>query len=256
MSVLTKQHEELAKLCQDIYLDDHLKMYDHIDKEETDVQCCFIEEKGQLIIVFRGSDSGTDWLHNFMVTKTEYPVGSGVYVHTGFLLKILSIQELFKRKLRTYIEDSKGEIKKIVFTGHSLGQNCILAAYVSFDVLGDLPVEICTFGGPYIGNDNFKEAIEKRCKCTRIVLDRDIVTRLPSIPCYGYVHCGDPIQLRENEILERETTCLEHLHWLLLGCSKADFGVRDHMIWNYYAAIKKRVSGNELKIEDEINNNN
>ena len=256
MSVLTKQHEELAKLCQDIYIDDHLQMYDHIDEKDTDVQCAFVVNKDELIVVWRGSDSGTDWLHNAMVTQSEYPLGSGVYLHSGFLLKILSIKEIFKTKLKKHIEDSNGGIKKVVFTGHSLGQNCIIAAYVSFDVLGDLPVEIITYGGPRPGNGKFKEVIEKRCKCTRIVLDRDVVTRIPSFP--SYEHCGDPIQIRETETLERETTCLEHLHWLLLGCLKADFGIKDHMIWNYYAAIRKRVSGDpesktdsELKIESE-----
>jgi len=241
--ILTKKHEHMAKYCQDIYLDEHLTTYDHIDKKDTCVQVAFIIENNELIIVFRGSDSGTDWLHNFMVTKSEYPIDSGVYVHTGFLLKILSIKDTLKQKIKKYIEENS--IKKVVFTGHSLGHSCILAAYVSFDIIGDIPIEIITFGGPYVGNDKFKEAIEERCECTRIVLDRDIVSRMPSIPGYGYVHCGKPIQIRDDQILERETGLFEHCHWLLLGCFKADFGVRDHMVWNYYAAIKKRVSGND-----------
>lgn len=240
MDILTKKHEKCAKLCQDVYVDDHLKTYDHIDQQETDMQVAFVVEEEELIIVFRGSDSSTDWFHNFWMAKTEYPKGSGVYVHSGFLSQVMSIRTILKRKIKTHIEDSKGSIKKITFTGHSAGINCQLAAYLSIDDT-DLPIEVITFGAPYMGNKKFKEIMESRCDCTRIVLDRDIITRMPLVP--GYVHCGKPIQIRNKEVLQRETSSLEHIHWLLLGAPSADFGVKDHLIWRYYGAIKKWVNG-------------
>ena len=46
-------------------------------------------------------------------------------------------------------------------------------------------------------------------------------------------------------LYDRDTSTLEHLHWMLLGLRDKDIGFKDHFIWNYYAAIKRRLSEEE-----------
>ena len=235
--ILTKKHEDLAEYCQNCYVDDHLQLYDNIDDENVGIQCHFIVKNEELIVVFRGSDQFRDWFFNFIMTQSEYPKDSGIYIHSGFLTQILSIKSMFRRKLETHLSENK--IEKITFTGHSAGVLSVLSAYISLDIIENYETEIVTFGAPKPGNDKFKEIMEKKCKCTRIILDRDIITRVPLLP--NYCHVGNPIQIRENDVLERETSCWEHIHWLFLGLPKADFGIRDHLIWQYYGSIKKWV---------------
>ena len=235
--ILTQQHEDLAEYCQNCYVDAHLKLYDHIDDSDVGIQCHFIVKNEQLIVVFRGSNEFKDWFFNFIMTQTEYPKGSGIYIHSGFLTQILSIKSMFRRKLETHL--SENQIEKIIFTGHSAGVLSVLSAYICLDLIENYESEIVTFGAPKPGNDKFKEIMEKKCKCTRIILDRDVVTRVPLLP--NYCHVGNPIQIRENDVLERETSCWEHIHWLFLGIPKADFGIRDHLIWQYFGEIKKWV---------------
>ena len=80
--ILTQQHEDLAEYCQNCYVDAHLKLYDHIDDSDVGIQCHFIVKNEQLIVVFRGSNEFKDWFFNFIMTQTEYPKGSGIYIHT------------------------------------------------------------------------------------------------------------------------------------------------------------------------------
>ena len=118
MSILTKYHEKLAELCQHVYTDDNLQLHDHIDAC-SGIQCCFVKQDNELIIVFRGSDESVDWYHNFIATRTEYPRGSNICVHSGFLSQVLSIKTLFRQKLIKNIEEANGSIEKITFTSSS-----------------------------------------------------------------------------------------------------------------------------------------
>lgn len=233
-------HERLAQHCQDVYTDDYLSMHEHIDNKCTGVQCIFLKEEKQLIICYRGSDEASDWRWNFHMSQSEYPKGSGCYVHSGFLVQWISIENEFKEKLQNFLDsnvDTK-EFEEIIFCGHSAGGQCCLAAYSCRLLLEmyKLPVKVITFASPRIGNINFKKELESFTECTRIVLDRDVVTR---VPVFGYEHVGKPIQIRDDCILERETSTWEHFHWMVLGIRSKDFGIMDHTPWRYYGAIRK-----------------
>ena len=233
-------HERLAQHCLDAYTDDYLSMHEHIDNKETGVQCLFLTEEKQLIICYRGSDELSDWRWNIHMTQNEYPKGSGCYMHAGFLVQWVSVECEFKEKLRKLLElnVSTNEFEEIVFCGHSAGGQCCIAAYSCRKLLEEynLPVKVITFASPRVGDMNFKNNLESFADCTRIVLDRDVVTR---VPVFGYEHVGKPIQIRDDCILERETSTWEHFHWMVLGARKKDFGVLDHAPWNYYSKIRK-----------------
>jgi len=236
---------DLARHCQDVYTDDYFSMHDNIDMKSTGVQCFFLIENFKLLVVYRGSNEVVDWKMNFALTQTEYPKGSGCYVHSGFLIQWLSVMEIFRRKLTNLLQlhVPTGEIKEVILTGHSAGGQSSLATYACKDILTsfNIPVKNVTFASPRVGDLNFKRELESFADCTRIVLDRDIITRLP---LNNYVHVGKPIQIRDNEILERETSNWEHIQWLFMGLKNFDFGLRDHLPFAYYAKIRRIVFDN------------
>lgn len=238
---LKEIHERLVKYCQKAYSQDYLEKHLNIQNETTGVQCFFVIDGHQLIICFRGSDSADDWRMNFHMSQSEYPKGSGCMVHSGFLVQWLSIEVTFREMLKKLLEDHSKGVREVVFCGHSAGGQCVIAAYATRDILDkhSLAVKGFTFGSPRLGNKKFKETVEKYMDVTRIVLDRDVITRVPYL---GYEHLGKPVQIRDDCVLERETSTLEHLHWMALGAKTADAGIRDHFISNYRRQICKWVS--------------
>lgn len=238
---LEKLHERLVKHCQDVYTTEFLETHKHIENECTGVQCVFMVENDQLVVCFRGSDSGTDWRMNFNMSQSEYPTGSGCFVHSGFLVQWVSIEQQFKQILQELMETHGEGLQEVVFCGHSAGSQCIIAAYACKQILDqyDLPVKAVTFGSPRLGDSNFKDKVESCMDITRIVLDRDAITRVPN---FGYEHVGKPIQIRDDCVLERETSTLEHIHWMLIGARSGDAGIRDHFISNYNTAVCKWLS--------------
>ncbi|CAM9528177.1 unnamed protein product, partial [Ectocarpus fasciculatus] len=188
---LEKLHQRLVKHCQDAYSTEFFETHKHIENKCTGVQCVFMVENDQLIVCFRGSDSETDWRMNFLMSQTEYPAGSGCYVHSGFLVQWVSIEAQFKQMLQNFM-DTRGEgLREVVFCGHSAGGQC--ACKKILDQRG-LPVKAVTFGSPRLGDENFKQTVESSVDITRIVLDRDAITR---VPVFGYQHVGKPIQIRD-----------------------------------------------------------
>ena len=252
--VLTHEHLRLAKLCENIYTDSFMRSREeHVENNLTDTQCGMSIHGNQLIVCFRGSDSVTDWRMNFYTTLAEYPYGSGRYVHAGFLTQWMSVQSEVTSKFVSLLEKYSDSIEEVVFCGHSAGTTASLAAYILEPVITESfkkKTKIVTFGSPRYCNDKFKEYIEKKVDCTRIVLDRDVVTRAP-LPIFGYTHVGKPIQIRETCVLERDTSTLESIHWMILGIPRGDIGVRDHFINNYRYAISEWLAEQGVEIESD-----
>jgi hypothetical protein len=235
---LQRIHERLAKHCKEVYDDAFLTAHEHISNDCTGVQCAFLVEEGQLVVCFRGSDSETDWMMNMLASLTEYPRGSGCFLHSGFLVQWVSIESRFKEIMAEMLESYKEEVKEVVFCGHSAGSQCLIAAYSTRELLDQLGLSgrVVTFGAPRVGNAKFKEVMESSMKCERIVLDRDVITRVPVV---GFYHVGSPYQIRDDGVLERDTSTVEHLSWMLLGARHGDAGIRDHFASNYYSAIRR-----------------
>lgn len=247
-AILTHDYLILAKLCESVYDDDFMRSSEsHVENNTTDTQCIMTSDLGnrKMVVCFRGSDSSTDWRMNFFTTLTEFPHKSGRYVHSGFLTQWMSIASEFESKFVEMMDRHEGDIDEVVFCGHSAGTVSCLAAYEMEPILKEkypgTKVRIVTFGAPRMGNDKFRDHMEERAECTRIVLDRDVVTRVP-FSVLGYKHIGKPLQIREDCILTRDTSFLEAVHWVLMGLPKADVGIRDHFIENYRDAIEEWLS--------------
>jgi len=254
-TVLTREHLELSKLCDNIYSDEFLRNTEaYVENTQTDSQCGMVMSGSKLLVCFRGSDSATDWRLNFYVTLSEFPCGSGRYVHSGFLSQWLSIQAEFTEKFLYMMDKHIDNIDEVIFCGHSAGTVSCIAAYIMEPVITETyskSTKIITYGAPRMCNDEFKKNLEKKVDCTRIVLDRDVITRVP-FPVFGYTHIGKPIQIREDCVVERDTTTLETLYWMFLGLPLADVGVRDHFIGNYTKAIKQWLKDQCVESSDPI----
>lgn len=247
---LSNKHHVAARLCRDVYDDKYLMSCEEfIDNSETDCQVIITKEEKTIFVCFRGSDSKQDWKLNFKSSFTQFPFNSARKVHTGFAIQWLSVKEGVIDKLRIMLDKYDGKVDRVIFCGHSLGSISNLALLsITTDkremIKKEIIVEGITFGGPRIGNKEFKDYFEKHASCTRIVLDRDLVTRVPF--WYGYRHVGDPIQIRKDKLLYRDTTTWETITWLLKGIFlERDFGVKDHDINRYYKEIGNIIFNNE-----------
>jgi triacylglycerol lipase len=159
--------------------------YDANEKKRADVQFFTIEKEDELIFAIRGSQSTSDfiddsycWTENFQDVSKP-----GVRVHAGFLKQYLSMRSAMISAVFRMVW--KKQVKKIIFTGHSLGGaiSTLCGAAVK-DEIPELDVSVITFGSPRVGNKLFTQAF-KDVKSVRCVNGSDIV---PTMPYWGYDH--------------------------------------------------------------------
>lgn len=129
----------------------------------------------------------------------------------------------------------------MTFCGHSAGAITVLVALhfverAKRDPAKSIKADCVTFGSPRLGNAAFKKHFEENVSCTRTVLDRDVVIRVPFWG--GYSHLGIPIQIRDKEILHRDTSSCEAVLWMARGifCHN-EIGIADHSMIRYCAYI-------------------
>lgn len=84
-----------------------------------------------------------------------------------------------KRLVKYYQE--KGERVSLTITGHSLGGAlALLNAHEAASAIPDLPVSVISFGAPRVGNDAFRNELERLgVKALRVVVKQDLVPKTP-----------------------------------------------------------------------------
>ena len=197
------------------------KIIKFIDDTCTDIQCAIVKskEKKKLYIVFRGTDSLVDCLHDSMCCQTILDLNDDnidVGIHTGFYKQF----EVIFPQIIEIIEEYINLDYDIYFTGHSLAHSLsVICSYFIAD-LTTKNIKIITFGGPKIGNNDWIKAYEgkKNLLLFRVTNDYDIV---PNMPFLNYYHVGKNIHLTHDNIA-------------INGFSNFSFCVKDHSITNYY----------------------
>ena len=239
---LTQVHQTAARLCRDVYDDKHLVSCEtYVHHPPTDFQCSITLEGDILFVAVRGTEKKQDWKNNVKCSLLEYPLYSKRQVHVGYLLQWLSVQDEVMFKIDTLLQKYRGTVKSVTFCGHSAGSIAVLAALhfaerSKIDRTKRIDSNAVTFGSPRLGNKHFKRYFEENVSCTRIVLDRDVVTRVPFWG--GYVHVGSPIQIRDKEVLYRDTSSWEAALWLARGVvTNHEVGVSDHCMSRYCSYI-------------------
>ena len=185
--------------------------------------------KTRNIIVFRGTQRNTEWLHNFYARQQEYhnPTGGESLgkVHRGFVANYKSIINPIPRDVAKQLDPSV----PCYITGHSLGS--ALAVLASVDLAFNVPalkpqIQLYTYAGARVGDLAFArihaQAVPNHY---RIVNLADIVPLLPPIQSPGgiYVHTGE--------------------EWSFLS-QNGDF-LPNHVVDTYRQAIVRQVETNQ-----------
>ncbi|TKY68922.1 Phospholipase A(1) DAD1 [Spatholobus suberectus] len=164
-----------------------------------------------IVIAYRGTATCLEWLENLRVTLTHLPMPckrlrnfykeqtAPPMVESGFLslytspcnweASMVSLQHTVRREIGQILQTYGGEPLSLTVTGHSLG--AALAALTAHDIKATfvwLPIStVVSFGGPRIGNQSFRQSLEKQgTKVLRIVNSDDVVTKVP-----GFVFHND-----------------------------------------------------------------
>ncbi len=137
----------------------------------------FVEEKGKVFIIFRGTRTSAEWANNFNAKLIRDPSEDGSMVHEGFL-------KLYTQ-IRRELLDAVGGLPKrsrIAVAGHSLGS--AFACFFAKDLeesTGRRVRALYTFGSPRLGDKVFAAAFNARFegRSFRVVNSSDLVPELP-----------------------------------------------------------------------------
>lgn len=152
------------------------------------------ESDRQIVIVFRGTSSTSDWISDAIASQTVYPYAKdGGLVHKGFL----DIYNSARKQILSTMSKLSPR-KTLYLTGHSLG-GC-LANLCAADLTtntGFKTPSVYTYGSPRVGNPAFASLFNRRTgPHYRIYNTNDIVPELPpfiyrtprSDQVYHYLH--------------------------------------------------------------------
>lgn len=163
-----------------------------------------------VVVAFRGTATGLEWLENLRATLT--PVSCGGFgsdldpmVESGFLSLYTSsignrpsLRDLVREEISRILEkygsgtdddDDDDDVPlSFTFTGHSLGAAlATLAAYDVKETFSESPmVTVISFAGPRVGNWSFRCRLEEQgTKVLRIVNSDDLITKVPGFVADG-----------------------------------------------------------------------
>ena len=160
--------------------------------KKTDTEVYMRVHGREVVIIFRGTDSPVNWMHNLMFCKRVIPYGAPdgrIRVHGGFLETYRSVRDAILAHLPE-------EQCRVTVTGHSLG--AALAVLCAADIRNVYPhkdIEVYLFGCPRVGNKAFADAYNKNVfKTLRVTNGNDIVAKLPPA-LFGFRHVGIDIQV-------------------------------------------------------------
>lgn len=183
------------------------------------IRVLWSKDKEEVVVVFKGSHSLSDWLWNFaMWTKSLEQWRLPYRIHAGFH------HLLHQESQPSYNQDSLGlsvferlnailvplikQGKRISITGHSSGGaiGCVVADYLERQYPKSIK-RVVTFGQPAVGDWRFRQRYKLSHKTYRICCDIDIVTFMPPIP-FLYWHSGKALWLYNGRIYENTPTLI------------------------------------------------
>eukprot|EP00878_Enallax_costatus_P042550 GHUV01049946.1.p1 GENE.GHUV01049946.1~~GHUV01049946.1.p1 ORF type:complete len:320 (+),score=33.21 GHUV01049946.1:1365-2324(+) len=142
----------------------------------------------QLVVLFRGTQTGFEWSVDFMYNQTSdlYP---GLPTHSGMSYVSQSFNSLVKLVTRQVAE---GCVKHIAVTGHSLGAGVsTLFAYglqLAVNKMtggkrhSSIRVDTVLFAPPNAGSPAFVASFNNLVNARRIAFENDIVPQVPCTP--------------------------------------------------------------------------
>jgi len=192
---------------------------------DTEVAVLYDAQVEAVFVVFRGSESSTDWITNVLFRQQVYPYGDGnsaVKFHRGFMDAYFSVRTQLHEVVRGLSS------RHIIVTGHSLGG--ALATIAALDLQYNITsqsgqdISVYSYGAPRVGNRVLVRSFRGRVpQSYRFVYGRDLITHLPRV-WMGYAHVPQEIPLGSLA-----------LRWNIFSR-----GVKDHAIANYITALAEK----------------
>jgi len=162
------------------------KTFEWIEDKEIDTQSFLTTREDYIVVCFRGTASGRDWITDANLIRTRSFDGKGG-VHRGFKKALDAVWHRIEKALHEFDRD-----KKIFFVGHSLGAALAqLAAYRQAIADLDRIAGVYVYGSPRIGNSRYKAAYDSLLsdKTFLHINNTDLVTKVPPA-ILGYRHMG------------------------------------------------------------------
>lgn len=216
---------------------DKLSVFEYTE-DFLDIQGFVVTYENDVTIVFRGTESVKDWVHNIRAAQVETPYGN---IHKGFWNSWEAIKP-------TVINCCGGmKDKRIWVVGHSLGAACASVCALDLADEGFNIHRVVTFGSPKVGDDKWKDIYNSKLhdKTDRVVNNNDIVCDIPDTPGssdkIGYSHVGELHYINSKGMLLVGTSSKDKCFDRVIGAVKGVFVdfVTDHFIDNYIKHIEK-----------------
>lgn len=181
----------------------HGKVHSFFNIESTDLQVgiTISEVNKRITVVFRGSESRSDWYYDLSLLKVK--LQDDVYVHSGFYNQLHKegTYEKIKDEIVSLLEEHPDY--KVFITGHSLGGALsTLFGYELSKIITET-ITVISFASPRVGNSYFRKHFDEQDNLNhyRISNEKDVVTAVPMI---NYQHVGINISLNNKnfEIFE------------------------------------------------------
>jgi triacylglycerol lipase len=142
-----------------------------------------LQHKKDIFIIFRGTQTSTEWVNNLNTRFTPFSINNAGYVHGGFFNLYLNI-----RKEVLDVVPSLPQGAQLYVAGHSLG--AIFASLTAYDIeisTGRQIHSLYTFGSPRLGDNDFVNSFNNKLakRSFRIANSSDIVTEVPFPVAYA-----------------------------------------------------------------------
>jgi predicted lipase len=213
------------------------QVIDFINDPDTDLQVgiTLSESQKRISVVFRGSESRSDWYYDLMITK--HNIKDNIYVHNGFYqqLHINNNYTKIKDSIEKILESEDKKDYEILITGHSLGAALATLFGYLYSKETTVPIKIISFASPRVGNIGFKNDFDNQNNLIhyRITNNRDVITACPMI---NYKHVGINIHLNSNGSMHIYPN-YNYNTWTMFSLFRC-WSVLDHSIDLYYERLK------------------
>lgn len=134
----------------------------------------------ELIVVFRGTVSGFDWLSNFNVGFDRGPDGS--MIHAGFN----QIYRSLAHDLRATI--GRANPQRAHFVGHSLGGALASIAASEYAGIHKKPSYLYTFGAPRVGSLGLRSTLRTNLPARHVKRVYSVSDPVPMLPLLPFCH--------------------------------------------------------------------
>ena len=149
-----------------------------------------VEDKaGEYLIVFRGTETGRDWVTDF---NCGWTTGTGNHkVHTGFhntynITKTDKPSNVPSRIIENYFTGKNPT--RIHVIGHSLGGALANLAAEQLARMNVADIRVYTFGAPRVGHRGFSDALASAVGSERIYRVYHPADPVPMVPIWPYLH--------------------------------------------------------------------